>query len=93
MNRFYYEIARDFEDIKKGIYVFTSDDFANDINAAPNFSAMGPAKLVYIADRVWKERPTGEVVYIKHRYEDRNIAVDMKEFLWIKLSANSLKKV
>lgn len=45
-----------------------------------------PSKLSYLAQRIWAEDEEGKVSFIKNRNGNLHYA-DMKEFLWVKLSA------
>jgi hypothetical protein len=43
------------------------------------------------AVRIWRQDPDGSVKFVKHRYRDHNeTKVDLKEFMWIKLSAQDV---
>lgn len=46
-------------------------------------------QLMSYANRVWRERGN-EVRFLKNRFQDPILPVDMKEFMWIKLSANAI---
>lgn len=49
-----------------------------------------PLKLMYAAERIWKEDPTG-IKFIKNRYgPSEKMSVDMKEFFWIKLKSTTI---
>lgn len=49
-------------------------------------SPLMPSKLSYLAQRIWVEDDYGTVSFIKNRTEPYP-AVDLKEFLFVKLSA------
>lgn len=49
-----------------------------------------PVRLMYAAERIWKEDSTG-IKFIKNRHGiAEHMLVDTKEFLWIKLSATEV---
>lgn len=48
-----------------------------------------PLKLCQFANRIWREDSTGNIQYIKNRL-DTLADVDLKEFMWVKLSAHEV---
>jgi len=46
-------------------------------------------RALWYSDRVWLEGDT-EVKYFKNRFTGDDTVVDMKEFMWIKLKAQTL---
>jgi len=46
-------------------------------------------KPMQFANRAWLESDDG-VRFVKHRYVDETSPVDMKEFMWIKLKAQTV---
>lgn len=52
----------------------------------------GGFSLTINSDRIWREDNDGNIKFIKHRYESTETAkVDLKEFMWVKLSAQDVK--
>lgn len=59
---------------------------ATDLAGGP----IAPHRLMYSAERIWQEDSTG-VKFIKHRSVYlKDAVVDMKEFMWIKLRAETV---
>jgi hypothetical protein len=52
----------------------------------------GGYKITAASDRVWKER-NGEVWYIKNRTIPHTHAVDLQEFMWIKLKCKQINNI
>ena len=61
--------------IEKGIYAY-------------RFAPPDIPSLAAVSERIWRD-DGGPVIYWKHR-EILSVVVDMKEFIWIKLTARKL---
>ena len=82
MADYYYEINDCVVDEFGGKYFVVHNTIGDAMEA-------GGYKITAASDRVWKER-NGEVWYIKNRTIPNDSPVDLKEFMWVKLSAESI---
>ena len=82
MTTFYYEIK-----YANNVYGYVPGYYVR----SPEKSMFGHNfKLTEMADRVWREDEAG-VNYVKHRQADwSKTAVDLKEFMWVKLQARQI---
>jgi hypothetical protein len=79
---FYFEIADCMIDKVGGKYYMTSKSITSNL-------AGKSQRLLEYSDRAWCEQK-GAVWFIKHRM-DPTAEVDLKEFMWIKLSAEDVR--
>jgi hypothetical protein len=80
---FYFEIKDSLANLWSGGKYFTTDK-----NTTENFAPTSQ-NLMDLSDRVWCEQQ-GTVWFVKHR-ADLTTEVDMKEFMWVKLKAESVR--
>lgn len=60
------------------------------VSVAPDGNPILPLKLMYAAERIWREDSTG-IKFIKNRHGiAEKMLVDMKEFFWIKLKSTTV---
>ena len=90
----YYELDKDYADqYRNGVRYWTSDttpvQYAG-VVLPRNWPVWSFAKVLQFSERVWEE--DGDVVkFIKNQHVGLMAAVDMREFLLVKLQARSLE--
>ena len=86
---YYCKVTYDRADIKPGMYRFSG----------PRGGTLGYNRLITLSDKVWRQGPKGGVKIVKDRnsrirnnqYVTTNEKI-MKEFMWVKLQAQSFIK-
>ena len=79
----YFEISKAAAESKFGGHRYLVQ---RDYNDALDRNYFGFYRVAAFSDRVWREMDDGKVGYLKHRHVP-NATVDLKEFLWVKLSS------